>query len=127
MLGVIRAEIAARLRAARLIAAGSVMIAVGFVFLSVAGWIVLDRYLGALEAALVIGGGFTGIGLLVVGLGSRTSRKLDKRDLAPGRRSAPMSAAGAGLSPALEAFMVGLTAGLAAKARRRGDGGNDTR
>lgn len=94
---------------------GGVFLAVGLGFLTVAGWIALSTTADALTAALVIGGGYFGIGFLIL-LIMRVARP--RVPVAP-PAAAPVAAPS--LAPALAgvaaAFVQGLGAGLASRRR----------
>ena len=101
-----RAERAAR--AAALGLAGGLVLAVGVGFLTAAAWIALASAQGALTAALVIGSGYAGLGLVLVALGLR----------GPSRRR-PLPPRASDQVPALAAaFLSGFQAAQTRRAPR---------
>ena len=67
----LEAAISRALRRTALGAAGALFCLVGLVFLTVAAWVALVAILGVVQAALVIGGAFFGIGAIFMGLSMR--------------------------------------------------------
>ncbi|WP_417257854.1 phage holin family protein [Celeribacter sp.] len=63
-------------RRAAIGALGSVLVAVGVVMLTVSAWFALLLVTTPAIAALILGGGYTGVGLVILGLsGSRSQRR----------------------------------------------------
>lgn len=96
--------------------ASGILLFVGFAFLAVAGWIALRDFLDPLEIALIFGGVFVGLGLIMLAM-TRTSRA--KISLAPSVNapaSAVAPAAGVAAVGTLgTAFIQGISAGMAAR------------
>lgn len=96
--------------------ASGILLFVGIAFLAVAGWIALSAFFGTLQLALIFGGVFVGLGLIMLAM-TRTSRA--KISMAPSV-NAPMSsvapAAGVAAVGTLgTAFIQGISAGMAAR------------
>ncbi|TDT74298.1 hypothetical protein BDE40_3095 [Litoreibacter halocynthiae] len=87
---------------------GGLSLAAGMAFLTVAAWIFLTAVATPLTAALVIGGFYTGLGLIMMGLSSARSTK----SVPDVRTHAPSEA-----PPLMQAFLHGVQAG--ANAQRR--------
>ena len=83
----------------------------GIFFLTLALWFALATVYAPHHAALIMAGGYFGIGLIFVGLASRRSVRVPIDPVVPGVTAAPL------LGPTLlQAFIVGVQAG----ARTRG-------
>ncbi|MEC7764754.1 MAG: phage holin family protein [Pseudomonadota bacterium] len=96
--------------------ASGILLFVGVAFLAVAAWIGLRAFLEPLDLALIFGGVFVGLGLIMLAM-TRTSRA--KISMAPSV-NAPMSTVApmAGIAAAGtlgSAFIQGITAGMAAR------------
>lgn len=87
-------------------------IVVGLVFLTVAAWIALEASVGSMYAAVVIGGTYMGIGLILLGIMSS-----DASPRHPEPRSDPARApASDDIGPqVIAAFVSGLKAGQKAR------------
>jgi len=91
-------------RKAGMISAGLLCILIGAGFLTGAAWIFLAATYDALIAASVIGAGYAGIGLLLVGLSASHHE--------PAPQSEPKAKpASSDAPPLLQAFLFGLQAG----------------
>lgn len=55
------------------------LVLVGLIFLLIAGYVALADYVGALYAALIIGGGFVALGLIILGIWTLKRRRDRKR------------------------------------------------
>ncbi len=93
-------------------ASGILLMIIGAGFLTTAGWIVLEEMFDAKTAALIIGGGFVGAGVLVIGF----AKHAQKREM----RTAAMAASATAqtelpLAALVAAFMQGIGAGSAAR------------
>ncbi len=99
---VYRAERAAQRTALSVV--GTLFILIGGAFFVVALWITLVALKDAVFAALVIGGGFFGLGLIFFGISSIMKRKR--------ARKVPTSTLATSV---VEAFVVGLSAGRAGR------------
>jgi vacuolar-type H+-ATPase subunit I/STV1 len=97
---------------------GAIFLAVGTVFLTSAGWIVMAEAYSPLFAALVLAGIFLGIGLVILGIasGSKERHRFDP-ETAPLRDPTAPPTPGS-MSPLAEAFIIGLNAAHAARGRR---------
>ena len=95
--------------------ASGILLFVGIAFLAVAGWIALSAFFDTLQLALIFGGIFVGLGLIMLAM-TRTNKaavKMAPSVHAPASTAAPAAgmAAVGGLSAA---FVQGITAGMAA-------------
>lgn len=104
--------------------AGAVLIAVGLAFFTGALWLVLVEMRDALFAALVLGGLYLGLGLIVLALALRHPRRKLPYGYPPAAPAppAPGAAPGATMPGLMGALMQGVGAGLAAGAARRDPG-----
>lgn len=108
MFDLIEKKAKAAARSIVLSSVGGLSLAVGLAFLTVAAWIFLTAVATPLTAALVIGGVYTGLGLIMMGLSS--ARSTEPAPVA--RTHAPSEA-----PPLMQAFLHGMQAG--ANAQRR--------
>ncbi|KAA9007950.1 hypothetical protein [Histidinibacterium aquaticum] len=120
-LEMIQARIALAVRRAVWGGVGAFMILIGLGFLGAAGFIALAAATDALTAALIIGGGFFGIGLLILGIASLRRHRIPARGTTKAAATAapPGSMSSAMLPAAVQAFIVGLSAGIASGRGRR--------
>lgn len=91
-------------------AVGSILILVGVGFLTAAAWMGLSLIADSLVAASVIGGAYTGVGLIVLGVSSARSKR--EAYVPPQKREVHGAEALTGLAGA---FMEGMSAGMAAR------------
>lgn len=97
---------------------GLVFLFTGLVILSVAGWMVLEQVRDALFATTVVGGAYSGLGLIFLAL---ASRRYTRVPVAAPHQAIPEPRFYTYAVPALiEAFMVGLSAGKSSR-RPQGD------
>ncbi|MFL4471771.1 hypothetical protein ACERZ8_18505 [Tateyamaria armeniaca] len=105
-------------RAGRRAALGTVsvlLIAVGIAFFTSALWIFLVATFGAQQAALMIGGGYFGLGLILLGvLMSGSSQSKSAKPMHAASHSQPNNA-----PPVVQAFLYGLQAGTQASSARK--------
>ncbi|SDX44965.1 phage holin family protein [Litoreibacter albidus] len=87
---------------------GGLMLAVGLGFLTAAAWMYVTLIADAMTAALVIGGAYVGLGLILMGLSS--ARKVETHHATPTPASSQPP-------PLMQAFLQGMQAG--AQAQRR--------
>jgi len=102
-------------RTALIGAGAAVCLCIGAGFLTAAFWLFLVSVTTALNAALILGGFYSGIGLILIAILSIRSRERRIRHaehLAAAKRPAPGQAEYAGL---IAAFMTGLSAGRKAR------------
>lgn len=98
-------------------AAGALCLAVGLGFLTAAGFLAIEASQGALVAALVIAVAYLGLGLVFLGLSMRRTIRVPV--------GTPLAAAGGprlysyAVPALIEAFMVGVAAGIANRPRGR--------
>lgn len=91
--------------------AGALCLIVGIVFLTVAAWMAISLAAGAVTAALIIGGTYTGVGLILFAV----ARLVRSRPVVP---PAPVVAPQTQLiSGIVAAFVEGVVAGIAARKR----------
>ncbi|MEW9918006.1 hypothetical protein AB2B41_00185 [Marimonas sp. MJW-29] len=84
---------------------------VGIAFLTVAAWLFITSVTTALNAALIIGGAYSGVGLILIGVMSAKGSAEPE-----GRSNASQTAAEDDIGPKIvEAFMTGLRAGQKAR------------
>lgn len=113
MLSRIKQSAAHAARKAGLLTGGLLCVVVGLAFLTVAAWIYLAATLDALAAASIIGGVYTGLGLILIGVGGSSGTGSAE---AAAHRAALHEAearhAPAGEAPPLmQAFLFGMQAG----------------
>jgi len=113
MLEGLKTKAASTARRAGLLSGGLLAIAVGAAFLTAAAWIYLARVMDAQMAALVIGGVYAGLGLVMVGIassdGARNAPSTQQRAAAQGAGEQP---------PLMQAFLQGMQAGVSATQSR---------
>ncbi|QQA41869.1 hypothetical protein [Pelagovum pacificum] len=109
-----RAALAARRAAFGVV--GLVLMLIGLGFLSLSGWLALAAATTPIQASLIIGGAYFGVGLIVLVIASVRRYRVP----ASGSTAAMASATPNGnmLPAAVQAFMVGLTAGMTSGRRR---------
>lgn len=91
--------------------AGAVCLIVGIVFLTAAAWMAISLAAGAVTAALIIGGAYTGVGLILFAL----ARLVRPRPVVPPPPVvAPQTQMLTGI---IAAFVEGVIAGIAARKR----------
>ncbi|MDF0600841.1 hypothetical protein P1J78_08870 [Psychromarinibacter sp. C21-152] len=95
---------------------GALCLCVGLGFLTVAAWIALTVAADALTAALVIGGAYAGLGLIVLVI-SRLARPRPPAPAAPAAAPAAQPALAPALVGVAAAFLQGVGAGLASRRR----------
>jgi len=120
MIALIEARIALAARRAAYGTAALAMILVGCGFLTAAAWIALARTTDALTAALVIGAVYVGLGLLILGVTSRRRYRVPARGTTAA--AAETTPRGDMLPAAVQAFFVGVSAGMStgrSRGRRR--------
>lgn len=112
--GVIHRAQDAAARSARKAALGlgaSLCLAVGAGFLTVAAWLFITTLTSAMNAALIIGGVYMGVGFILIGVMSSK----DTTKTAPRHGTTPQSS-DADMGPKIvEAFMTGVRAGQNAR------------
>ena len=113
MIGLIEQKLAMAGRRAAMGATGVLLVATGAGFLTLALWIVLAEAFGAAIASLIVGAGFIGMGLIVLGVSSSQRKVAPRPDAtaADPRRTDMMMAT-------VEAFFVGLTTAMKIRQRR---------
>jgi len=107
MLSAVKHSAAMAARKAGMISAGLLCILIGAGFLTGAAWIFLAATYDALIAASIIGAGYAGIGLLLMGLSASAASHHE-----PAPQSEPKAKpASSDAPPLLQAFLFGLQAG----------------
>ena len=99
-------------RRAGILSGGVLCIIVGTGFLTAAVWLYLATAYDPMLASVVIGIGYLGAGLLVVGIAVSDSSPAAKQPLAQEAKAAPDA------PPLLQAFLYGLQAGATAERRQ---------
>ncbi len=117
MLGSLKSKAAKTAKRAGLLTGGLLAMTVGAAFLTVAAWIYLAAVTDTLTAALVIGGAYSGIGLLLAGMASTGSSQDTEAEAA--HHAAQQSHTAGEQPPLVQAFLVGMQAGANATASRR--------
>lgn len=110
MIAQLKYSVAQGVKRTALGASGVLLMMIGAGFLTVAGWIVLVELFDAKMAALIIGAGFFGLGLVLIGIA--------KAGQSRNRHMAAMAAektAEAPMAGLVAAFMQGMGAGTAAR------------
>lgn len=110
-MGVVKQKIAASAKRAGFLTGGLLFCAVGAGFLTLAAWLVLVPLVGGLSAASIIGCSYFGVGLVLIGLASRSTEVEATAQPEP-------AAASTGGPPIMQAFMYGLQAGAQAEKSR---------
>lgn len=113
----IEARLALAARRAALGTVGLIMLIVGLGFLTLAGWLALSAATDPLMAALIIGAAYTGVGLLVLLVASMRRYRVPSRGSTAA--AAHASPNGDMLPAAIQAFIVGLTAGINSGSSRK--------
>ncbi len=98
---------------AGLLTGGAILCVVGVGFFTLAVWFYLLTVLSALQAALTIGAGYFGVGLLMIGVGSKRSHRAEPllRDPEPARQP--------DVPPLLQALLFGIEAGSKVSGKRK--------
>ena len=109
----IEQKVARTAKRAGFLSGGLLLCTVGVGFLTVAGWFALYPLIGVLNTALVCGGVYLGIGLIMIGAGSHPSAQSAQEALPKPTEQ------NAATPPIIEAFMYGLQAGARADQARR--------
>ena len=107
------AKVAAR--RARWGAVGGICVLIALVFFGVAAWIVLEESFGALQAALILGGGFLVVGILAF-LWSRYPPRFVPKETAQ-QMSNPMQSPSLSAAALVNALVMGVVAGRAVRKR----------
>lgn len=114
MLQAIEAKAARAARKTGLAVGGGLCFVVGAAFLTSAAWIYLSQVLDTLSAALIIGGVYAGVGLVLFGLAGRSSESADIKVKAEAKAQmnghAPQHEGGE-QPPLVQAFLFGMQAG----------------
>ncbi|MGJ8616639.1 MAG: phage holin family protein [Sulfitobacter sp.] len=97
---------------AGLLTVGGILCAIGVGFFTLAAWLYLLTVVSALQAALIIGAGYFGIGLIMIGLGTKKPHQPEPlRD--------PETARQPDVPPLLQALLFGIEAGSKVSGKRK--------
>jgi len=111
MFHAIKSAIQRGARTVALSSAASLLIAVGLAFLTVSAWMALAAVLEPVAVAAILGGAYTGAGLIVLALASRPDPH--RRAQAESGPAAPVPA-----DAIVQSFLTGMATGQSAGARR---------
>ena len=92
---------------AGLMSGGFALCAVGLGFFTLASWFYLSIEFSPLQAALIIGAAYFGIGLILMGLGKSPQTHSDAAT-----RAAPLASEASNAPPLVQALMYGIQAGI---------------
>ncbi|MFQ1702080.1 hypothetical protein ACJ5NV_15940 [Loktanella agnita] len=92
---------------------GLLLCGVGLAFLTVSAWFALAPTIGITGTAAIIAGFYFGLGLILIGMGSR-ARMVAPVAAAPAAAAAPFAG-----PPMMQAFLYGLQAGAASHLAKR--------